>query len=131
MAFVKTPVDELLSTVQRNHKGPALPAPQAGSVSASATGTAGGVSDPALAQITTLQVKREDGGQVYIVKLRYDSTVADLRRALDAHRTQTPEFAGVGYQIRSAFPAKVYADQQETLEAAGLIPNAALFLRPE
>mmetsp|Transcript_8124 Transcript_8124/g.20997 ORF Transcript_8124/g.20997 Transcript_8124/m.20997 type:complete len:623 (-) Transcript_8124:122-1990(-) len=130
MAFVKTPVDELLTTMQRKHAGPSLP-PQAASASTSAAGHAGSEAGPAQAQITTLQVKREDGGQVYIVKLRYTSTIADLRRALDAHRAQTPEFASIQYQIRSAFPARMYDNPQQTLEDAELVPNAALFLRPQ
>lgn len=80
MAFVKTPVDELLTTMQRKHAGPSLP-PQAASASTSAAGHAGSEAGPAQAQITTLQVKREDGGQVYIVKLRCVKPVVSAETA--------------------------------------------------
>ena len=60
---------------------------------------------------------------------RFDSTVKDLREALDAHRVQEPGFSQVQYQIRTAYPPRTYDDGSETLETAGLVPNAALFLR--
>ncbi len=59
---------------------------------------------------------------------RFESTIHDLRELLDSHRAQEPGFARVPFQIRSAFPSRTYDDPAETLEAAGLVPNAALFL---
>ena len=60
---------------------------------------------------------------------RFESTVQDLREALDSHRAQEPGFSNVQYQIRSVFPSRTYEDPNETLETAGLVPNAALFVR--
>jgi hypothetical protein len=34
-----------------------------------------------------------------------------------------------GYELRSAFPAKLYADGSVSLEQAGLVPSATLFMR--
>ncbi len=76
-----------------------------------------------------------------MLKLRYDDTVGALRACLNAHlargaapgaSTAAAGAAAVGvgrYEIRSAFPARAYADEEETLRAAGLVPNATLFLR--
>merc|ERR550532_2288399 len=65
MAMVNTPVDELLNTAQRQHAGPRLPIPAGGATAASSSRSSAQGSNPSSEQITTLQVKREDGGQVY------------------------------------------------------------------
>ena len=65
--MVNTPVGDLLSTAQRNHAGPRLPGP---STTGAAQARIGMASNPSSEQITTLQVKREDGAFVYIIKLR-------------------------------------------------------------
>jgi len=128
MAFVNTPVDDLLNTAQRNHAGPRLPSLSPTGESSTAGRSA--MQHTGLAeQITTLQVKREDGGQVYIIKLRFSNTIKDLRDALDAHRSKDRDFRSVEYEIRTAFPSMVYSDPYVSLEAAGLVPNATMFLR--
>lgn len=124
VCIISTPADELLSTVQRNHVGPVLPP-------SSRDGSHGSVSSSV--EITTLQVKSEDGRHTYILKLCYDDTIAALRKCLDAYRARLPEASrphpGARYEIRSAFPARAFIDPQETLRQAGLVPNATLFLR--
>ena len=47
-----------------------------------------------------------------------------------AHIERTfPDVAGGGgYELRTAFPARAYADDAQTLEGAGLVPNASLLL---
>ncbi len=75
-------------------------------------------------------MKSEDGKSTFILKLQYDDTIGMLRKYIDNHRAKLnkePATKGA-YEIRSAFPARVYGDQ-ETLRAAGLVPNATLFLR--
>ncbi len=80
-----------------------------------------------------LQVKSEDGRQAYVLKLKYDDTVGALRSCVDAHRAklviEDGQYRSNHYEIRSAFPAHTYGDADETLRAAGLVPNATLFLR--
>ena len=80
-----------------------------------------------------LQVKSEDGGQAYILKLKYDDTVGALRSCVDAHRAklivEDGQYRSSNFEIRSAFPSRTYTDTEETLRTAGLVPNATLFLR--
>ncbi len=82
----------------------------------------------------SLQVKSEDGGKTYILKLQYDDTVFALRKCIDTHRAalakeQGMPAPGAKYEIRSAFPTRAYTEAKETLREAGLVPNATLFLR--
>ena len=74
-----------------------------------------------------LQIKREDGMQTYVLKLPYWATIGDLRSALDAHRQDKD--GGHNYVLRSAFPPQTYSDEGQTLEEAGLVPNATLFMK--
>ncbi|KAG2488049.1 hypothetical protein HYH03_013354 [Edaphochlamys debaryana] len=116
VSLIATPVDALLSTIQRNHVGPSLPPPsREGLVPAT--------------EVSTLQVKSMDGKQTYILKLKYDDTIGALRACINAHLAKAGQ-AGSKYEIRSAFPATAYADEKLTLRKAGLVPNATLFLRP-
>ncbi|KXZ46755.1 hypothetical protein GPECTOR_41g720 [Gonium pectorale] len=115
VALVSTPVDALLSTLQRNHVGPSLPPPSR-------------EGQPPATEVTTLQVKSVDGKQTYIMKMKYDDTVAALRACINAHHAKSGH-SGLTYEIRSAFPARAYTDEGETLRQAGLVPNATLFLR--
>ncbi|GIL81416.1 hypothetical protein Vretimale_1036 [Volvox reticuliferus] len=115
IALISTPVDALLSTLQRNHLGPSLPPPSRDG-------------QPPTAEVTTLQVKSVDGKQTYILKFKYDDTIANLRTCLDAHHAKAGQ-TGLAYEIRSAFPARAYTDVAETLRQVGLVPNATLFLR--
>mmetsp|Transcript_27606 Transcript_27606/g.60406 ORF Transcript_27606/g.60406 Transcript_27606/m.60406 type:complete len:406 (-) Transcript_27606:721-1938(-) len=158
VALVSTPVDALLTTSQRNHVGPVLPPPsREGGVRSSIGPAAAALPPPAAAtsraaslngatplpavpaqppqqQIATLQVKSEDGSQTYIVKLQYTDTIAAVRKYLDAHRAKLAKDQGKPappstYELRTAFPTRAYADLTETLQAAGLTPNATMFLR--
>ncbi|GFH09495.1 UBX domain-containing protein 11 [Haematococcus lacustris] len=75
-------------------------------------------------------VKSEDGQQTLIVKAQYDDTVGALRSYIDAHRAKQKEGERTtNYEIRTAFPPRAYTNPHETLRAAGLIPNATLFLK--
>lgn len=76
-------------------------------------------------KITTLQVKSEDGKQTFILKLRFTDSISSVRDYIDKHRGPPK----VPYEIRSPFPACTYTDEDETLEAAALVPNATLVLR--
>ena len=51
-------------------------------------------------------------------------TIADLRRLIDSRRGSS-----VTYELRTAFPSRVYTDEGQTLRDAGLSPNAQLMLR--
>ncbi|XP_073728502.1 UBX domain-containing protein 11 [Misgurnus anguillicaudatus] len=77
--------------------------------------------------ITTLRVKSEDGVETLIVKMHYSETIGDLRHYLDMKRGP----GGCPYDIISAFPKRCYSDDTQTLLSCGLIPNAALILRPQ
>lgn len=76
------------------------------------------------AEMATLRIKREDGGEAYILKMKAEQTVGDVRTLLDKHRGMPGE-----YEIRGNFPPIVYGDNTQTLRDAGLLPNATLFLR--
>ena len=76
--------------------------------------------------IATLQVKNDDGCQTLIIKLRFGDTIGALRKFIDMHR-----LSGSPYEIRTAFPNKSYDDTSQTLQEAGLVPNAVLMLRKE
>ena len=115
-------------------------------------------------QYTTLQIKSEDGKQVYLLKMPYAATVGGLRRCLDSYRAgqqqqqpqrQVNEFSqsqgkpcllgevgadaleecveaqmrGKSYELRSAFPARIYADDNMSLESAQLVPSATLYMK--
>jgi hypothetical protein len=74
--------------------------------------------------VTTLQVRSDSGRQVLVVKLRFDDTVGDLRRFVDVHRAKSSP-----YELRTAFPARSYTDNSQSLRDAGLVPNATLIVR--
>ncbi|XP_038078816.1 UBX domain-containing protein 11-like [Patiria miniata] len=79
----------------------------------------------ARSSITTLRVKTETGEHTFILKMPYTDTIGDVRQYLDANRTSGSK----DYEIVTTFPAKVYDDQEATLQECGLTPNAALHLR--
>ena len=77
--------------------------------------------------ITTLRVKMDIGGgkaKTLIVKLGYRDTIGDL-----VHHVDTEKIAPGAFELRTAFPNKSYVDMDETLENAGLVPNASLNVR--
>lgn len=87
---------------------------------------AGDDGDDAVApyDIATLQVKSDSGQATILLKMRYDDTIADVRKHINSHRT-----AATDYELRTAFPAKSYPDESQTLREAGLVPNAVLMIR--
>ncbi|XP_072018907.1 UBX domain-containing protein 11-like [Amphiura filiformis] len=74
--------------------------------------------------ITTLRIKSESGEHTYIMKMRSNDTIADVRKHIDAQRKSQSS-----YDIVTTYPNKVLSDETATLEQCGLIPNAALLLR--
>nr|KAF6508946.1 UBX domain protein 11 [Rousettus aegyptiacus] len=74
--------------------------------------------------LSMLRIKSENGEQAFLLMMRPEDTVGDVRallaqaRAVDANT----------FEIFSTFPPTVYEDAL-TLQAAGLVPNAALLLR--
>ena len=142
VAVVSTTADALLTNSQRIHVGPNLPPPSRNvsllrGVGQPGEGAASSQQQARLAggqEIATLQVKSEDGRQTFILKLQYDETLFALRKYIDTHRAKLAKEQGMPapgakYEIRSAFPARSYAEAKETLREAGLVPNATLFLR--
>jgi hypothetical protein len=92
--------------------------------------------DPSLAaEIATLRVKFADQARrPLLLKLHFDDLVGTLRRHIaEAVRAQS---GGSGthtdppaLELRTTFPNRVYADDEVTLRAAGLTPNALLLVR--
>ncbi|XP_035881450.1 UBX domain-containing protein 11 isoform X4 [Phyllostomus discolor] len=76
-------------------------------------------------RLSMLRVKSEDGEQAFLLLMRSEDTVGDVRdllaqaRAVDANT----------FEIFRPFPPTVYEDDALTLQAAGLVPNAVLLLR--
>jgi len=75
-------------------------------------------------ELTTLRVKDEEGSSTYVLKLHTEETIGQLRLYINKHRGHAHP-----YEIRSSFPVRTYTDTSETMLAAGLVPNAALFLK--
>ncbi|XP_032969148.1 UBX domain-containing protein 11 [Rhinolophus ferrumequinum] len=75
--------------------------------------------------LSTLRIKSENGEQAFLMMMRPEDTIGDVRsllaqaRAVDANT----------FEIFSPFPPTVYHDDALTLQAAGLVPNAAMLLR--
>uniref|UniRef100_A0A8C4JPM2 UBX domain-containing protein 11 n=1 Tax=Dromaius novaehollandiae TaxID=8790 RepID=A0A8C4JPM2_DRONO len=80
---------------------------------------------PPAPNICTLRIKSETGEQTYIVKMLFTETIGDLRQHLAHTRGGDSE----SYEIISTFPQRVYADNSQSLQDCGLIPNASLLLR--
>lgn len=83
-------------------------------------------------EVTTLRVKGMDGYKIYIIKLRFDDTIGTLRSYLERACSGDAEDPNVGrdFEIRGTYPPRLFDDERVTLRAAGLVPNAALLLRP-
>jgi len=73
--------------------------------------------------VTTLQVRVGGGAKKLVVKMFYHNTIKELTSHLEQH----VDDAADTHVLRTAFPPKVYTDPSETLEHAGLVPNATLF----
>jgi hypothetical protein len=83
-------------------------------------------------EVTTLRVKGMDGRRMYALTLRASDTVGKLRAYLKraTEEDEDDKNVGLGFEIRGAYPPRAYADDDETLMEAGLVPNAALLLKP-
>ncbi|KAK7478069.1 hypothetical protein BaRGS_00030675 [Batillaria attramentaria] len=77
--------------------------------------------------ITTLRIKSETGSHTYILKMKFQETIRDLRHYLNKHRAGQ----GTDYDIYSTYPRKHFSDDKATMEGCGLIPNAVLYLHPK
>ena len=80
-------------------------------------------------EVTTLRVRLPEGGaRPLLLKMGFLETVADLHAAVAGHLG----LHGDDFELRTSFPNRAYGDKKtmaETLQEAGLTPNAALMLR--
>lgn len=72
-----------------------------------------------------LRIKSENGEQVFLLMMRPEDTVGDMRTLL----AQARAMDATTFEIFSTFPPTVYQNDALTLQAAGLVPNATLLLR--
>nr|KAF6384093.1 UBX domain protein 11 [Pipistrellus kuhlii] len=73
-----------------------------------------------------LRIKSENGEQAFLLMMQPEDTIRDVKALLAEARGMDPN----AFEIFSAFPPKVYREDQLTLQEAGLVPNANLLLRP-
>ena len=78
--------------------------------------------------MVTLQVKREDGAQVYILKMRANDSMRSVYAALRKYR-DTQVSAAARFELCSAYPACTCGETDETLAELGLAPNATLLMK--
>uniref|UniRef100_A0A8C9KCL6 UBX domain-containing protein 11 n=1 Tax=Panthera tigris altaica TaxID=74533 RepID=A0A8C9KCL6_PANTA len=76
-------------------------------------------------RLSMLRIKSENGEQAFLLMMRPEDTVGDVRTLL----AQARAVDATTFEIISTFPPTVYHDDTVTLQAAGLVPNAALLLR--
>lgn len=74
--------------------------------------------------ITTLRIKMDDGFPSLLMKMRFGDTIGTALMLIAKERKSEGPF-----ELRSAFPVRGYSEKNETLQDAGLIPNASLFIR--
>uniref|UniRef100_A0A2K6GRC6 UBX domain-containing protein 11 n=1 Tax=Propithecus coquereli TaxID=379532 RepID=A0A2K6GRC6_PROCO len=75
--------------------------------------------------LSMLRIKSENGEQAFLLMMLPEDTIGDVRTLLARSRAMDV----TAFEILSTFPPKVYRDDTLTLQAAGLVPNAALLLR--
>ncbi|XP_077631905.1 UBX domain-containing protein 11 isoform X1 [Crocuta crocuta] len=75
--------------------------------------------------LSMLRIKSENGEQAFLLMMRPEDTIGDVRTLL----AQARAVDATTFEIISTFPPTVYHDDTVTLQAAGLVPNAALLLR--
>ncbi|GAB1289051.1 UBX domain-containing protein 11 [Apodemus speciosus] len=81
--------------------------------------------DMPMPPLSMLRIKSENGEQAFLLMMRPEDTIGDVRNLL-AHARDMDSAA---FEILSTFPPTVYQDDAVTLQAAGLVPNATLLLR--
>ncbi|NIG58977.1 UBX domain-containing protein 11 [Pontoporia blainvillei] len=69
-------------------------------------------------------LKSENGEQAFLLLMRPEDTVGDVRTLL----AQARAVEATTFEIFSTFPPTVYHNDTVTLQAAGLVPNATLLL---
>ena len=74
--------------------------------------------------VATLRIKSQKGDQTYILKLKFTDTIASVRKYINKVRPELHDH----YRIKTSFPNMVYDDVTQTLEQAGLVPNATLHI---
>jgi hypothetical protein len=82
------------------------------------------------APVARLQVKME-GGERVVMHMEPSHSIGDLEDAVARWRTASglaDSNCSQRLQLRTAFPRKVHCDRSQTLEEAGLVPSAALFV---
>ncbi|CAO2589442.1 UBX domain-containing protein 11 [Lemmus lemmus] len=99
--IVETPA--LASERQRSQESPTMPVPP----------------------LSMLRIKSENGEQAFLLMMRPEDTIGDVRNLL----AQARNMDSATFEIFSTFPPTVYQDDALTLQAAGLVPNATLLLR--
>ncbi|XP_024622550.1 UBX domain-containing protein 11 isoform X2 [Neophocaena asiaeorientalis asiaeorientalis] len=75
--------------------------------------------------LSTLRIKSENGEQAFLLLMRPEDTVGDVRTLL----AQARAVEATTFEIFSTFPPTVYHNDALTLQAVGLVPNATLLLR--
>ncbi|XP_008071240.1 UBX domain-containing protein 11 isoform X2 [Carlito syrichta] len=98
---VETPT--LLAERRRSQESPNMPAPP----------------------LSMLRIKSENGEQAFLLTMRPEDTIGDVRALL----AQARAVDASAFEIFSTFPSTVYHNDALTLQAAGLVPSAALLLR--
>lgn len=83
-------------------------------------------------EVTTLRVKAMNGLKTYVIRLGFDDTVGDLRRRLGRVSGEDEDDVHLGkeFEIRGGYPPRAFTEDEVTLREAGLVPNAALLLKP-
>jgi UBX domain-containing protein 11 len=76
--------------------------------------------------VATIQIRGGDGGAALVIKMRFGDTIRALRSHVEAVK---PDLKGSKYELRTRFPNKAYECADQTLEDAGLCPNAAMILK--
>ncbi|XP_016072006.1 PREDICTED: UBX domain-containing protein 11 [Miniopterus natalensis] len=76
-------------------------------------------------QHAMLRIKSETGEQSFLLLMRPEDTIGDVRALL----AQARGVEANTFEILSTFPSTVYREDTLTLQAAGLVPKAALLLR--
>uniref|UniRef100_A0A8C3YEX1 UBX domain-containing protein 11 n=1 Tax=Catagonus wagneri TaxID=51154 RepID=A0A8C3YEX1_9CETA len=75
--------------------------------------------------LSTLRIKSENGEQAFLLMMRPEDAIGDVRNLLAKARAVD----ATTFEIFSTFPPTVYHDDALTMQAAGLVPNATLLLR--
>ena len=77
-------------------------------------------------EVATVQIRISGkDSSTLIFKMKFDETIGDLRRYLDAHRGGRE----ASYELRSSYPPSAFTDLTKTMKASGLTPNSTIMYR--